>query len=248
MVDLESIIKITIIVLTLMFIIVLVTKRFLYFRPSYEFMYPKAKFEEIMEGNIHAWFLQNDTSNKVLLFCHGNAGNLSHRQDKIIALHSIGFSVLIFDYRGFGQSKGVPHEENCYQNACMYAEMMTKKYGKENIVLYGESLGAPVASHVALKYNFPILILESGLPGISTFLKHKSKFLGLFGFIFNEFNTVDYLRNYKGRVLVLHCKNDDIIPWDSTEDMRKRAEKIIEMEGNHNSPIIPYPEIQKFVF
>jgi hypothetical protein len=243
---LGTIIKIALIAAAFIFIAILIIKRFCYFQPSYEFAEPLANFEDIREGNVHSWFLPGQNG-KVILFCHGNAGNISHRQDKVINMNKLGYSVLIFDYTGFGHSKGVPGEESCYRDACIYADLLIKKAGRENVVCYGESLGAAVAAHVALKYNIGILVIESGLPSIKQYMKSKAKVLVVVGFLFPEFNTVEYLRNYRGRSLVMHCPHDEIISWDSTEEMRKLATKVIEMEGSHNSPIVPWKDLNDFL-
>ena len=243
---LSTIIKFGIIAIAFIFIAILIIKRFCYFRPSYEFMEPIANYEDIREGNVHAWFLAGQNG-KVVLFCHGNAGNISNRQNKVTSLNKMGYSVLIFDYRGFGQSKGVPCEDSCYRDACVYTDVLIKKAGRENIICYGESLGAAVAAHVALKYNIGILIIESGLPSIQQFIKSKMVVLGILGFLFPEFNTVNYLKTYKGRVLMLHCLHDEIVSWDSTEEMRGLVKTVIEMEGNHNNPNIPWEKINEFI-
>lgn len=247
MITIETAIKIILVTVVLCFISVLVIKRFLYFRPTYDILTPRENFEDINEGDIHAWFLRNNNSRKVVLFCHGNAGNLSYRQDKLIALHSLGYSVLIFDYRGFGRSKGVPTEEACYHTANMFTDILIKEYGKENIVLYGESLGSAVAAYVALRYNISTLIIESGISSIKSVIKAKSRIIGLFSFVFYEFDTHSYLEHYKGRTLVLHCKNDEIVSWDSTESIRELATKVIEMNGSHNNATIPWDEIKSFI-
>jgi hypothetical protein len=241
----ETIIKLFFIVFVVGFVILLIIKRFLYLRPTYEFLRPIANYEELYEGSIHSWFLQG-TNDNVILFCHGNSGNISHRQTKIIELNKMGYSVLIFDYTGFGQSIGVPSEQNCYNNACVYADFLVKKYSKDNIIMYGESIGASVASYTALRYNIPILIIESGLPSIKTLLS-KYKILTLFGFLFNDYNTVSYLKYYKGRTLIMHCKNDEIVPWNITNEMRKYGTKVIEMTGSHNNPTIPWNYVNEFI-
>ena len=67
---------------------------------------------------IHGWFVPaSGEARGVLLHCHGNAGNISGRLDQIRLLHGLGLSVLIFDYRGFGQSEGTPTEEGTYLDA-----------------------------------------------------------------------------------------------------------------------------------
>ena len=66
---------------------------------------------------LDAWFVPAETSRGVVLFCHGNAGNISHRLDSIRLFHELGLSVLIFDYRGYGQSSGKPTEQGTYRDA-----------------------------------------------------------------------------------------------------------------------------------
>jgi len=239
--------KIILITITIFFILVLVIKRFAYFQPSHTFEQPKYPFQDIQEGNLHAWYLSGK-SNKVILFCHGNAGNLTSRQEKLHQLNELGHSVLIFDYSGYGHSKGIPNEQLCYANASVFVEyLMRNGVSKDDIIAYGESLGAPVATNVAKRYNLPILILESGLPSIKDLIKHWYRFFGVLGIVFNEFNTDEVLKSYKGRTLVLHSLHDEIIPYDTTKTMRELAEKHIVIEGTHNYPVIPWDEIGKFI-
>lgn len=245
--DIGNLLKILFITISVLFILVLIIKRFVYFHPEYKFSVPKENYEDVREGNLHAWYKKGQTG-KIILFCHGNAGNISHRQDKLSKLLEMGHSILIFDYSGFGQSKGVPNEQLCYSNADIFVNYLIRKgYEKNNIIPYGESLGAAVASYTARKYDLPVVIIESGLPGISKLLKTKNKFLGFFSFIFNEFNTESYLDGYKGKILVLHCINDEIIPYNSIEKIKQLATKFIDMNGSHNNPEIPWNEIKEFI-
>lgn len=238
--------KICIVFIVICFVMTLIIKRFIYFRPSYGLLPPKEKFEDIHQGNLHAWFKQN--GEKVILFCHGNAGNLSYRQDKLINFLQMGLSVLIFDYSGYGLSKGVPNEQLLYSNASMFVEYLLRRgYKLENIIPYGESLGGAVAMHIARKYNMRKVILESALPGVKYIMTDKYPMLKFLGVIFNEFDTVAFMNGYKGQSLVLHCVNDEIIPLKTIEPIRTMATKFIEMEGSHNIPIIPWKEIQNFV-
>ena len=239
--------KIVIIVFAILFIITLVIKRFAYFRPSYEFMSPKDNYTDVFEGNLHAWYKQGPSS-KVILFCHGNAGNLTMRQDKLIELSKMGHSVLIFDYSGFGQSRGVPNEQMCYANADVYLNYLLRKgYSKENIIPYGESMGASVASYIARKYNLPKVIIENGLPGIRYLIRNWYPRLFFLSYLFDEFHTVSYLTGYRGKALVMHCVNDEIVPIQCVKDMKELAYKFIVMEGNHNNPVIPWKEIETFL-
>jgi pimeloyl-ACP methyl ester carboxylesterase len=232
--------------ITILFVITLVIKRFAYFRPSYEFLPVIDNFTDIYEGNLHAWYKKGSTG-KVILFCHGNAGNISHRQNKIIELSKMGHSVLIFDYSGFGKSRGIPNEQLCFGNASMFVELLLREgYQKENIIAYGESLGAAVASYIACRYNLSKLILESGLPGIRQLLKSWKPIMSIFGIIFCEFDTTYYLSQYKGQTLILHSIHDEVIPYSVTEEMRKYG-TVIQMTGGHNNPNIPWNKIEEFI-
>jgi hypothetical protein len=239
--------KLLLILIVILFVLTLVIKRFAYFRPSYNFVAPRDNYTDINEGNLHAWY-KKGTNDRVILFCHGNAGNLSYRQDKLISLSKMGYSVLIFDYSGFGQSRGVPNEQLCYSNADMFVNYLLRKgYRLENIIPYGESLGAAVATFIARKYNLPKVILESPLPGVKYLIKSWYPWLNFLSVIFDEFNTVSFLSGYRGKSLVMHCINDEIVPYSSLSELKPLASLFIDMEGSHNSPVIPWTEVEKFL-
>jgi len=225
----------------------LVVKRFAYFKPSYEFLAPRDNYKDIYEGNLHAWY-KKGKSGKVILFCHGNAGNLSYRQDKLQQFSKMGHSVLIFDYSGFGRSKGIPNEQLCYNNACMFVEYLgILGYEKQNIIPYGESMGAAVASYIARRYNLPKLVIDSGLPSISKLIRSWNIFLIIFVPIFTEFNTLKYLQGYKGQSLIFHSVHDEIIPYALTNEFQHLATTFISTKGSHNDPEIPWEQIKDFI-
>src|SRR5437879_802654 len=75
---------------------------------------------------IHGWYILGARAGqrRTLLFCHGNAGNISHRLDKVQLFHRMGLNILLFDYRGYGQSAGVPSESGTYADAeAMYRNL-----------------------------------------------------------------------------------------------------------------------------
>lgn len=246
MVKYEAFTKISLIVLATIIITVLLIKRFVYFKPSAVFVPYKETYKDVSEGNIHGWFVQGQ-NDKVVLICHGNAGNISHRQHLIDSLHKLGYSVLIFDYAGYGRSRGIPSEMQFYQDASVFANIAMRKFDKNNIIVYGESIGAAVAAHITRKYQFKTLIIDSGLPSIKKYIKCKVSFLGFMSFVFSEFNTEEYLQGCRANILVLHSINDEIIPYHITEVVRKYAKLVINIHGTHNNRIIPWEELDKFI-
>ena len=127
MLSYEGIVKISLIVLAIFIVGILLVKRFLYFRPSSDFLPYKDTYQDMSEGKLHGWFLQG-SGEKAILYCHGNAGNISHRQSYIDSLNSLGYSVLIFDYSGYGRSRGIPSESQFYHDASVFMSMLMKNY------------------------------------------------------------------------------------------------------------------------
>jgi fermentation-respiration switch protein FrsA (DUF1100 family) len=118
---------------------------------------------------LHGWFLPAaGESRGVLLFFHGNAGNISHRLDSLRILHDLGLAVLIFDYRGYGQSQGRVSEEGTYLDAEAAWRHLSEVRGiaENEIVLFGRSLGAAVAAHLAASHRPKALIMESSFTSV----------------------------------------------------------------------------------
>lgn len=242
----ENTIKICLIVTAILIVGILLIKRFVYFRPSSDFIPFKETYQDLSEGTIHGWFIKG-TNNKVILFCHGNGGNISHRQEHIDSLNKLGYSVTIFDYSGYGRSTGIPSESQFYQDASKYTDILLQQYDKKDIILYGESIGAAVAAYIVRKYQIPTIIIDSGLPSVKKYIQYKWKFLGILGFLFPEFNTETYLLGYKGNTLIMHSIHDEIIPYESTEFLRSFATSTIDIKGSHNNRIIPWDQVNSFI-
>jgi pimeloyl-ACP methyl ester carboxylesterase len=240
-------IKVSLVILVSILVSIMLIKRFIYFQTSSELLPSQLPHVDINQNDLHARLFDNESSTKIIIFCHGNSGNLSHRNSKIAELFKLGYSVLIFDYSGYGLSKGIPNEQQCYDDASVFVALMRQKYKPEQIILYGESLGGPVAIYVARRYEIPTVILESPLISIKEFIKHKYSYLSLFSFIFHEFDIKPYLEGFRGRVLLLHSKMDEIIPYHSLVNIKDLVSKFITITGGHNTPVIPWEEIKKFI-
>jgi pimeloyl-ACP methyl ester carboxylesterase len=102
------------------------------------------------------------SNNPVFIFFHGNAGNISHRIDKLRDLRERGVSTLIVDYRGYGKSEGSPTEAGLYRDADAAWKYVTETRGiaPNRIVLFGESLGGAVAIELASRVNPGALVVE----------------------------------------------------------------------------------------
>jgi hypothetical protein len=242
----QLVFKIGISALLILMIIVLIVKRFLYFQPELTFVETNEPYQVHRNAHIYSWLLQG-TTDKLIIFCHGNAGNISHREHKVSELNKLGYTVAIFDYSGYGKSGGIPTEQKCYDDASKMVALLKLDYPRQDIIMYGESLGGPVATYVARRYNIPILILESTLVSIKALIIDKYWFLSFLTFLFPEFDTESFLYGYKGKVLMLHSVTDEIINFQTTSNIQNLSTRVIKMKGSHNNPRIPWDEIDNFI-
>ena len=246
--QISNLIKIILISIALFSITVMLIKRFIYFQPSSKLFPTSESYEDIKQGELHGRiFSGTDPDKPIIVFCHGNAGNLTTRNDKIAPLCKMGYSVLIFDYSGYGKSQGVPNEQQCYDDASVFIALLRQTKNPEEIVLYGESMGAPIAVFAARRYGIPTVIVESSLISIKNIIKTKFKFLSFLSFLFPEFNMKSFLKGFQGRVLMLHSPSDEIIPFSNAEKVREMVTKFLPIRGDHNNPIIPWEEVDKFI-
>jgi len=119
-------------------------------------------------NKIHGWYIKNENNNnsnlkdKVILFFHGNAGNISYRLNYINKFYDMGFNLLFYDYPGFGLSQGNPNEENCVQSGKLFYDFLIneKQFKHENIIFYGESIGGAISANLGNQLNIKYLILQ----------------------------------------------------------------------------------------
>ncbi len=188
---------------------------------------------------LHAWYVQNPNARGVVLFCHGNAGNLSGRKASIKILHDLGLSVLIFDYRGFGKSEGSPSEAGTYQDARAAWDYLvqTRKVPADRIIILGRSLGGAVAARLASEHEPKALILESTFTSIPDFAAKRFWFLPVRWLCRFSYDTHAILPNIKSSVLVVHSGDDEIIPFVHGQKLFEAAgppKTFLKIHGTHN--------------
>jgi fermentation-respiration switch protein FrsA (DUF1100 family) len=163
---------------------------------------------------LFGWYVEGPADAPVILWCHGNAGNVINRLDNLRSLFRSGLSVFIFDYRGYGRSKGRPSEQGLYQDALGAYEYLTRirMIRPERIVLFGRSLGAAVAAELAVQRPAAGLILESAFPSIEAVGRFHYGGLPVHWLIGAEFWLIDRLPHLSLPKLFIHGDRDDIIP------------------------------------
>jgi uncharacterized protein len=163
---------------------------------------------------LHGWYFNSYPNRPVILFCHGNAGNISHRLEYISMLLNMGVNVFIFDYRGYGKSSGRPTEEGIYTDAlCAYDFLVKEKNINPNdIILLGRSLGAAAALEVASNRKAHAIIIENGFLSV----RHMAKHMGIFRLVSpllpKSYNSLEKIRHVTIPKLIMHSENDEVVP------------------------------------
>ena len=163
---------------------------------------------------LFGWYVESSATPAVLLWCHGNAGNIIHRLDNLAELYRLGLSVFLFDYRGYGRSRGSPSEEGLYQDALgAYTYVTgTRRIRPDRLVLFGRSLGAAVAGEVASQRSAAGLILESAFPSIEALARTHYFGLPVHWLLGARFNLTDRLQQISVPILFVHGDRDTIVP------------------------------------
>jgi uncharacterized protein len=172
-------------------------------------------FQAADGARLFGWYVETAADRPVLLWCHGNAGNVINRLDNLRYLYRQGLSVFLFDYRGYGRSQAIrPSEEGLYQDALGAYDYLTRTrmVRPERIVIFGRSLGAAVAAELASQKPVAGLILESPFPSIEAVAKYHYGGLPVHWLLGAEFRLIDRLPQLSLPKLIIHGDRDDIIP------------------------------------
>ncbi len=205
-------------------------------------------YEEVMlttsdNVNISGWYLPHPQAHSTMLFLHGNGGNVSHRLEKLMIFYELGLTVFIIDYRGYGMSKGRPSEQGTYRDAEAAWEYLTKDKSvpKDDIIVYGESLGVGVATWVAARNQVGALIIESGFTSIVDMAKHYYPYLPVSLLTRIKYPSLDRIADINAPLLVIHSREDEIVPYSHGQSLYQHAKEpkvFHDIIGDHNGGFI----------
>jgi pimeloyl-ACP methyl ester carboxylesterase len=191
-------------------------------------------------GKIEAWFLPPVHSRDALpapavIFGHGNAELIDFWPQTLKNFNQMGIGLLLVEYPGYGRSSGTPSEQSIRHTfvAAYDALVSRKEVDPSRIVLFGRSLGGGAVCDLALQRPSAALILMSSFTSVSSM---ASKFLVPKFLIRDPFNNLQTIQNYNGPVLVIHGRNDRIIPFTHGAKLHKAAKNstLITYEAGHN--------------
>jgi len=187
---------------------------------------------------LHGWYIPREEAEEVVLFLHGNGGNISHRGASIDIFNRIGLNVLIIDYRGYGKSEGSPSEEGLYEDArSAWRYLIERGFKREQIILFGRSIGAAVATKLAVETGPEKLILESSFSSARDMADRVLPLISRVVMMRYPFNSMERIKDINARLLMLHSPDDEIIPYRLGEKLYRAAnepKQFVKLKGDHN--------------
>jgi fermentation-respiration switch protein FrsA (DUF1100 family) len=187
---------------------------------------------------INGWFIPSKNSRYTILFCHGNAGNISHRLEKIKFFYELGCNIFIFDYRGYGRSKGRPSEKGLYLDAkTAYDYLLSRNILPEQIVGYGESLGGAIIIDLAFRNMLKGIIIDSTPSSAKDMVKVLYSFLPHWIFS-SRLDSENKIKSISIPKLIIHSANDEIVPYNLGRKLYENASQpkyFLTIHGGHNS-------------
>lgn len=226
-----------------------VEKRSIYFPakdiqldPSFIGLPYEEVFFDAPGGMLCGWLVPSKNKDShILLFCHGNAGNVSHRLEKIQIFSGLGAGVFIFDYRGYGRSAGRPSENGLYEDAgAAYDYLISRGCPEEKIIAYGESIGGAVVVDLASRQKVSAIITEGAFSSAKDMIRLSYPFLPYFIFA-ARFDSLSKIKALAIPKLVIHSVDDEIVPYHLGERLFGAAcppKEFLKLRGVHNTAFL----------
>lgn len=216
--------------------------RFIFF-PASEIESTPAEFQLVYEDvwlpvlasngkveRIHGWWIPASApTNRVLLYLHGNGVNVGANVHQAYRFHKLGFSVFLFDYRGYGQSEGeFPTEKTAFQDAESVWDYLTQERGisPQQIALYGHSLGGAIAIDLAIRHpDAAGAIVQSSFTSMREMVDYRFDFwmFPIDLLLTHRFDSISKVKHLKMPVLFMHGTADGEIPSTMTEALYAAA-------------------------
>jgi uncharacterized protein len=215
-----------------------------------------AWFEAADGTRLHGWYAPAENAPAVVLMAHGNAGNLSHRIDHIRRMNrSLGLSVMVFDYRGYGRSEGAPNEAGILADARAARKRLAERAGiaERDIVLLGESLGGGVMVDLAARDGARGLVLENTFTSLPDVAALHYPMFPVRLLMRNRLESIDKIADYHGPLLQTHGEADSIIPYQLGKrlfDAANQPKRLISLpRHDHNDPLprVYYDALGEFI-
>ena len=173
------------------------------------------------------WYHEKNLKDfKTLIFFHGNAGSLENRIHKLNHFRDMNINFLIIAWRGFSGNKGNPSEQGLYEDGKSAIDWLIKKgVSEKNLILYGESLGTGVATHLAQNKNYAGVILETPFTSMIDAAKKFYPYIPVKLLLKDKFENYKKIKNINSPILIMHGEVDQLVPFSMGKKIYEIANK-----------------------
>jgi fermentation-respiration switch protein FrsA (DUF1100 family) len=192
------------------------------------------------DAPIFAWYVPPTKSDGlVVLYLHGNGGNIGYRGERLRAFRAAGWGALLVEYRGYGGNPGAPTEKGLILDAEAAQAALPRMYvAPEQTVLWGESLGSNLAVRLAATQPFAAVILESPFTSVAALAKKFYPFVPVDLLLKDRFDTLSHIAAVRSPVLILQGARDRLVPPSMGRTLYERVtapkELWVAPEADHN--------------
>lgn len=189
---------------------------------------------------LHGWWIPHRQARGVLVYCHGNAGNIGDRVAIAAGLHELGLHLFLFDYRGYGLSRGFPTEQGTYRDARAAFEVARARYDDTDrppVVVYGRSLGGAVALQLALDKPVRAVVVEGAFTSMRDMARVLYPRLPAGMLVHFEYDALAKARRLRVPALFAHARKDDVVPFALGQRLFEAAagpKEFVALPGGHN--------------
>jgi uncharacterized protein len=198
---------------------------------------------ETTDGDsLRAWKLIHPRPRAQVVYFHGNGGNLTIWAPILARIAQQGFSVLAFDYRGYGASTGRPTERGLYRDVEAVVQSLWAAAPARPVIYWGRSLGTVMAAYAATIRPPDGMILESGFPDARSLARTSPALAVLALFSTYRFPCAEFMQKVAAPVLVIHGDDDHVIPFELGRDLFERiagSKDFFTIHGGDHNDVIP---------
>ena len=192
---------------------------------------------------LHGWWVPHDHARGTILFSHGNAGNISHRIETLRQFHELGLNVLMYDYRGYGQSTGKPSEAGLHRDieAAWRWVVEERDQSPGEIVLSGRSLGGAVTAWLAARVEPACVVLESTFTSVPDLGAELFPWLPVRLLSRLQLDARARIPEISAPLLIIHSRDDEIVPWEHGRKLHAAANgaaELLTISGGHNTGFV----------
>jgi hypothetical protein len=183
-------------------------------------------FRAADETKLHGWYVPHPEPRRLVVYCHGNGEHVADQANLVFRLQNhLQATMFVFDYRGYGKSRGKPYERGCIADGLAAQRWLARKEGVStgDIVVMGRSIGGGVAVAMAAEQGAKALVLENTFSKMTDAAASLYPWLPVRLVMRNRYNSLRRIRKYHGPVFQCHGTGDEIVPIELGRALHEAA-------------------------